>query len=210
VFALFGVVTRSPEMAKIWLYVLPIGVLVVGIGFVVAVLRAAGDDDHDAPAIRLCLAAGFTTFSLGVSSILAIILYKQRVSPDEVMRALDVAGPAATMLGLLCLVSAIGSVAERTRLTVTREATVRVGVLVVVVFGAAVALQQYLAGQMSGADAREAGAFAIAALSAAIASLVAMLSVARLSQRISADLHGAGEGAALPRAELRDDAAGPP
>ena len=201
-FALFAVVTRSPGVAKVWLYGVPVATLIVGIGFVTAILRAATDDDHDAPVHRLHLAAGLSTFGFVVPTIQAIILYKAR-DADGVLRVLEVAAPAATLGGFLCLISAIGTVAERTRLTVTRESTVRTGLLVTVVSGAAVAVQQWFAHEVAGGTSKDAGVFALTALATAIAGVVALLQVARLCQRIAADLHTAREAAALPRAEAR-------
>jgi hypothetical protein len=202
VFALFAVVTRSPGVAKVWQYGVPLATLVVGIGFVTAILRAATDDDHDAPVYRLHLAAGLSLFGVVVPSIEAILLYKAR-DADGVLRVLEVAAPAAVLGGFLCLISAIGTVAERTRLTVTRESTVRTGLLVTVVSGAAVAVQQWFAHEVAGGTAKDAGVFALTALVTAIAGVVALLQVARLCQRIAADLHTARDGAGLPRAEAR-------
>jgi hypothetical protein len=201
-FALFAVVTRSPGVAKVWLYGVPVAVLVVTLGFVTAILRAGSDDDHDAPVIRLHLAAGLATFGGVVPAIQAMILY-QGGDAEAVQRVLEVAAPAAALGGFLCLISAIGTVAERTRLTVTRESTVRTGLLVTGVSAAAVAVEQWFAHEVAGGTAKDAGVFALTAIATAIASVVALLQVARLCQRISADMHTAREGAALPRAEAR-------
>ena len=201
-FAMFAIVTRSPNLLKVYFYLVPLGVMAVTIGLVRAILRAASDDDHDAPAVRLHLAAGLITFAMVVPTMQAIVLYKSDAAAG-IARVLDVAAPAAGLGGFLCLISAIGTVAERTRLSVTREATVRAALLVTGASAAAVAVQQWFAREVATGTEHAAGVFALTVLVTAAAAIFAILQVARLCQRISADLHTSRDGAALPRAEAR-------
>lgn len=197
---------RSIFFLRLWTFIVPIATLLAAIVLVLGILRAADLRGAAAPRRRLYAAAGLIAWALVVSGVKTLALYQlskdRDVGPlEEMAEVLAVGVPLAVLVGLLCVVSAVGAVAAHLRRSVTPDGATQTGVLLVVCTGAGVGLQQWA---LDG-GARDQGTFIVLSMIVLVANVIAQLGVARLCQRLAADLHDSAEASReLPRAEVID------
>ncbi len=195
---LLAIGARSPSLAKLALVAVPVVALLATIAMISGMFQAAGNAGAAAPPrYRFTLAAVLTLGSLVLISIQAVAAYwlvthgggssdpsfaHERQSMQAVVSAFPYLGPAITLAGLLCLISAVASLrAQRGPILGSAEPSTAAAMVVTFTI-AAVAVQRWAA--TAGGNT---GTYLVMLIAVTVATIAAQLAVARLC-------HKAGDG----------------
>lgn len=215
---LMAVSAKSPGLLKLTLGVVPIAILGVTIAMVHGLFQAGAPAWPEAPRLRFAAAGALLLAGLALvtaQSLAAFRVAMDRMSrgdgepmPGHVRRSLEEVAvafpyvvPAVGMIGLLCLVSALGALKRRHGAVLGSADPTTAALMLVGFTGAGVGLQRWQVG-----EPRELGTLLVLTILVAVANVVAQLAVARLCHKVADGLLYTAP-AGLPPARIYQSAA---